>query len=442
MAHYREPSPSDALDKALDRYDFLVRSYYIFNLSSYPLSLITTQSCPIKLLQIKVFPQTPAYTNLSFVISALGSINTVIGYIIESSPNGLTIYAGVQSEVSSETSYLLLKNGLINTFPGMIIEEPSPERTMHLLEHWFNPNRYTFICAATVIPSESYQPPLLNSFSTLMGKTEPYVAFLLATPVLRQQLEDYLNELIKLYNTFSSYTNFSHNILNGKNHSDSKTFSDSDAVTHSHSSTKTDTTNASCSFSNYTNVTPSTSIPITDKQSLGISVLKNEAVGHTKGSSLACADCNIHTNTTTHGTTLHYTKGKSTTHTIGYSSQNKYIMDIQENLNTLIKRIRTILNRGPLQFGAYFISSYAETCLRAAYTYQGLALGTSQPISPSAVNSWSNTSPDFAPILEELKQFHQPSFEVSCQHRCVTLTSMIQSLELVNTLYFPSSTDT
>jgi hypothetical protein len=392
----------------------------------------------IRLLQVEVLttPLSPDF--FTFVLNALGNLKEVFGYILRSSQHQPELYIGLKTDEGMRSALDILKNGLKNTYPNSKFKELSPKESSLILKDLFNAKSYQTLSAAVVIPNNTSpsHAPINQKLLDLMGGEE-FTALFLASPITQCEIKCFTDELKSLYTTLSA---FKENILSFSQSSSKNTASHvSKTITENENNNRLEIQGNlhTCNAAQYTLLTPSISttlensrifnVSISFYQTTGIADTYNQATerGESRGRSTSKMDLHINSGTITN------------TDSLSYVSQNKFVIDLLEQLDSLIARL-TQSASGPLfYFGAYFLSSAAATSIRAAYTYSGLAKDETLNIEQSYVITWEDSEENFSKLIQELKGFNQLSFSPPRGNQCVTTTALITSAELLNSFYFP-----
>lgn len=423
------------LDDAFARFEQLVNSPYLYELTGLPICSSMKCSASISFIKIESIPSTQTYKTFSYVLSALASLKITIGYVMEMHDQQLSIYIGIEGGNYHATALTLLENGLTQTFPGIQFSTLTPEENAQLLKTLFTPSNYHSLATISVIPNASATPPILSSFHELMGTTEDFVLFLLATPVSAAHVQLILNELIYLSNILSSFTQGTHSATRGLSKNASTTIARSNTETNSKSNTETNTSGSSHNSAQYSNLSSSTSVSLANNKSVGFSLLCNKASGCTSNDGLSCAEGFTKSEACSYSNSQLTATNVTENEAITFSAQNKHVIDAIASLNLLITRYTSLLRLPAFEFGAYLLAPCLSTVARGAYTYLGTADNTASTIGPSAVNLWDD--PDsLCSILGELQHFKQPYFKLCPSEECAPSTTIINSLELINTLYF------
>lgn len=423
------------LDDALTKFEQLANSPYLYELTHFPICSSVKHSSCISFIQIKGFPSTEVYKTFSYVLNALNSLKTAIGYVLQVHHEQLSIYIGIEGTGYHPSAFKTLQKGLTQTFNGIEFRELTSEENAYLLQTLFTPSDYIALSAISVIPNADAKPPILSSFNELMGKTEDFVLFLLATPMQNSHLQLILKELIYLSNVLSSFTQGTHSATRGLSKNASTTITRSNTETNSKSATETNTSGSSHNSAQYSNLSSSTSVSLANNKSVGFSLLCNKASGFTSNNGLSCAEGLTRSDASSYSNSQLTATNVTENEAITFSAQNKHVIDAIAYLNSLIARYTTLLRSPPFEFGAYLFAPCISTVARGAYTYLGSANNTSSTIGPSVVNLWDDPN-SLCCLLEELRCFKHPYFKLCPSEECIPSTTIINSLELINTLYF------
>lgn len=147
-----DPRDTCLLDEALARYEELVNSPYLYELTHFPVCPSTPTSSCIGFIQIEGFPTSTTYGTFSYVLNALASLNITIGYSLQVIKEQLFIYIGIKGQQYYDAALELLRTGLTQTFPGIQITQLTAEQSCQLLEQLFNPSQYCSVGTISVIP--------------------------------------------------------------------------------------------------------------------------------------------------------------------------------------------------------------------------------------------------------------------------------------------------
>lgn len=431
-----DPRDTCLLDDALARFDELVNAPCLHELTHFPVSPSETPPACLGFIQIEGFPVTDTFKAFSFVLNALESLQIAIGYVIQVRNEQLSIYIGIKGDEFFCVALEILRNGLIQTFPGIQLHELTPEESCELIDQLFSPCKHNSLATISVIPNTSTTTPILTSFNNLMGRNEDFVLFLLATPVSLCHIRSILNELICLFNILSGFSQGNHTASKGLNKNGSTTVTRSNTETNGRSCTDTNTSGSSHNSSQYKNITSSTSLSLANNKSLGVSLLCNDSCGHATNTSRASAEGITNSEAIACSNSRLTATNLTENEAIVFSIQNKCVVDALATLNLLITRYTNLLTLPAFEFGAYLIAPCLSTTVRGAYTYLGVADDPSSTIGPTVVNVWDHCNSSFCTILKELQCFNQPFFESCSSKDCLSSTTIISGLEFISTLYF------
>lgn len=422
------------LQETLIRYDDLVNRPLLHDLSC--LSVAPSSPCtePFYLLHVKTLPANNNASYFSFILNALASLSHALGYFLCSSNGKISIYIGLKGECSA--AFSLLQSGLLQTFPGTTFEVVLD--SSKFLTDFFSPTNCFEIASATVIPNTASTVPLLTQFSSLMGSSSNYTAFFLAHPISHCELLKYYDELCEVYNILSMFNQANFNHIHGLSKNGSTTITNGKTTTDGISRTETNGINRGRSENCYTNTTISSGVPCSClNNNINFSFLSNKTCGRNDIDNFSCAEGS--TCSTAHSRTDSRLSAENRTdnHAITYSAQNICVQNALNTLSTIINRIQLLIQSTAFEYGAYFFSPCRETSIRAAYSFMGLASNPSIYLGPTLVNLWSPQHPSYALILDALLKFEYPQFCAPHFNASLHNTTLIQSTELLNSIYFP-----
>ena len=392
----------------------------------------------ITLLKIETLeaPLSPDF--FTFVLNALGDLQEVFGYMLQSFHHTLTLYVGLKTAGSMAASLDILKNGLTSSYPNSKFKELSPKESALILMELFNPSCYHTLSSVIVIPNNtsSSNAPINQKLMDLMGNEE-FMAFFLASPMSRCEAKCLIDELKELYTALSSFSHtessFSHSLSKNTAVHVTKSTTENDST----SCTDAKGTEHDCSTLQYTVITPAVTIPLQDSNILNIGISFNQTSGNvnivnqsvaeqeTKGCSVSKTNLHITSTTLTDSDSL------------SFVTQNKLVTDLLTKLDALILRLSVVSNETLFCFGAYFLAHSSAASIRAAFTYSGLAKDSSLNIQESFITTWEDCEDIFPGLIEELKNFNHLSFVTDSKKECITTAVPITSLELLNSFYFP-----
>lgn len=423
------------LQEALSQYEDLVNRPFLHDLGC--LQAIPPLPCckPIYLLHIEALPESSQHEYFSFILSALASLSEALGYFLCAQKGKFSIYIGIKGDCPD--AFALLQSGLLQTFPGstfeVLMDPPA------FLSDFFSPTHCLYVTSATVIPKTSFTTPLLTQFTTLMGRTSDYAAFFLAHPLPHCELIKWYDELCEVYNLLSIFNQINFNHIHAVAKNGSTTISYGKTTTDGSTQTETNSNSILNGENSYNNISASSGFPCAylNNNNINLSYLSNRACSSSRTDSFSCAQassCNI-----AHSRTESRLSGEniSDNHGISYSAQNIVVQNALSTLSTLIHRVQQLFNSTLFKYGAYFLSPSRETSLRAAYSFMGLAPDSSTSVEPRVVNTWYPEHACYPLILESLLKFETPQFCSSHNDKPITPTTLIESTELVSSVYFP-----
>ena len=424
------------LQETLNRYNCLINAPSLYELSD--LSTVSNDKCTasIQLLHVTKLPDSSLATTFSYILNALAALDPVIGYIICVTPQDTSIYMGLKGDVT--TAFSLLQAGLIHSFPNIVFEVVNNPASF--LTGLFTSYNYTQLASTTVIPNPTNTTTsLLTQFTNLMGTSTSYVAFFLAQPISRCVLLKYQSELFEIYNILSLFTQSTHNSSHGLAKNSSTTIIRCETCTEGNSHTKTVGNNIGHTKSGYNNVSISggTTCPFLQNQNLNTTLLSNSAISRNDTNSCSHADGNTRSNSDSHTKSRLSAENLTDNYGMTYTMQDKRVQDALTTLSTFLNRIQLLLQTNAFKYGAYFFSPEMETSIRAAYSFLGLAQDTSVALGPGVVNLWPSNNPYFASLFESLVTFDIPQFCTCKSDKVITSATLVQSTELLNTMYLP-----
>ena len=422
MYDTREPQ---LLQEALIRYDALVNRPYLHDLSCLSIVSPAPYSLPITLLQLKPIPASTSPKSFAYILNALNGMKQVIGYILFSSPDGISVYIGIKGQNCSSVSLQLLKAGIKQTFPNVEISLVNDASTF--LAKLFNKENATMLSTATGIPYND-SPSFMNTFTSIMGKSTSYACFFLAHPVPPCDLKQYYDELCDIYEQLSTFNQASHNNSSNLAKNSSVTLTKCNTSSSGTSNNLTTGESHSCNTGSYTNLSGSTPLAYCENKTVNATLLQNRAFATVDQNNSSVA------NGTSKSHSLANTQSNlSATNKTDNQAITFIVQNTLEHTNTLISRLQTLLRRPCFAFNAYFLSNVSEASLRAAYNFQGMCQSADNQLVVSSVNFWDQSHPSFAPMLNALQHFEAPVF--SKNSSIYTSSIFIHSNELLNCFY-------
>lgn len=424
----------------LHQYNNYVQKDYLNNLDCATLCANKKSQNQILLFKITDFTSSTTAHYFTYVFNALASLNTTVGIILEHKKKNLNFYLGLSIDSSNTMASEIFTQGFLSTFPNSNIKAYDCDESKALLNDIFSPEHISAITSTIVIPNNAETPttPILQNFSSLFP-AENYVALLLATPTCNCQIEDTLNTFLDLFNSLSQFQQTTLNCGNSVAHNSSCTLTTNESSSSSNSCTNTNSSSTGSSAANYTNISPSTTVPLGNStRVVNVSATFNEAIGANQGTSHSEAKCNTEGCSNGKSEANLNATNLSDTSSISFCKQNKLVIDAIALINNLITRLTNNSNNAMFYFNAFFLAPLAATTIRAGYTYAGLAKDTTLNLEPSFITTWCATHCNFRSLLKELKHFQIPQFKLPHGTKCFKACTTITSQELVNTFYFPS----
>lgn len=430
---------SEDLQIALEQFDYLVNKDYLLQLNDAAVSPSADSKDCILLFKVKTFKAATTYSFFAYVFNALASLETTIGFILNRHKEKLNFYIGLRIHSSPPVSREILMEGFANTFPSSELSPLDQTDCEALLLKLFSPNSSACLTSAVVIPDTAANTPLLETFSSLFTK-EDYTALFLAAPAKPYEIQECINDCIDLFNTLSQFTQANYSLFKGIANNKSCTLTENHTKTCGDSCTKTNNSSQGCSVAHYTNISPSTTVPLgASNRVINMSMTLNHADGSNQSGGNSTAKGETHS--CAHGDSEANLRATNVANnkTLIYTQQNKAVADAISELTKLIARLGGAGTDAFFRFSAFFLAPLMSTTIRAGYTYAGLASDSSLNLEPIFINTWPNCDPAYSALLTELQHFHIPCFSLSpdCHHfkACTTITST----ELLNTFYFPFS---
>ena len=454
------------LRKALIKYEQSINRPYLHELSCFPTYPPTPCTLPISILQLASFPRSTTPQYFSYILNALNGLDQIIGYMICSSSDDLSVYIGVKGASCNDVALSLLHSGLKRIFPKLTIT-PVPEPD-EFLEELLDPDAYATISSVTCLPppvsskrssasdkqdnddttddhlechsnssnkDHSSRTPtsLLGSFLKLMGTKTHYVALFLAAPYCKHQLYGLLDDYYDLYYTLSHFNKSNHIACSTIAKNNSQTITKGKSEANGCNNGNTQGKNTSCNQGGYVNISGNTPINCFDQHTITGTLLQNTARATVNAKSYSVTDSTSQTSTHSHSDAQLCATNTSESKTISFGTQDLYVENALSKIENEITRMHTLVQSHCFNFSAYFFSCSCEDALRAAYNFSGLCQTASGSLMPNAVNFWQHDDPCYSQIFRSLKQFELPVF---CKDQTELSSSMlISSLEFVSCLY-------
>ena len=402
------------------------------------------------------------------LISVYGSLHDLGAsaiLIIDSDATEVRFYIGVFAPEDISAAEKTLNKGIKGNFPGSRIRVQSKEETEQVMTRItssltpsyndpfnFDPfnnsrpiNRKN-VTSVSIIPSmrdqdkEKFVQGIEKFIDTMRGNS--YTAIILAEPVSKETLEERKRGLQELYSTVSPFAKTS--VAFGK--------SDSFAVS---KGTFTNFTEAiTRSVSNSTSFTSGENQSETDAYNRGHNFgfgFFGLNRGRSHSSSKGYSSSNTWAKAVTDGSTTSNSRGESGTdtetttdsRTLTLNHENKAILDLMNQIEAHLQRIRESEVFGFWECAAYFISDDIQTSVIAANSYKALMAGNQSSVENSFVNLWEHTSANTSMILKYLQYgshplLKVPSIDPNPQNvEIITPSAMVSGAELPIVLGMP-----
>ncbi len=421
------------LPSLLKEVDTLCDMKYMYELTALNNPLLESLTSNIGFIEIHSFPTSDIWESFSYIINSLCTLNSTLGYIFTAEKGEPIIYIGISSSSYLNESINTVYEGLINMFPGITPYILTPMENNYLLNKVFSTNNNS-ISSISCIPKIS-DIPILNTFSKLMGCNSEFYLFLLATPCPYKDISARLNKLRFLVSELSQFSIENRACSSSVSKSSSATSSNSLTCTTGHSLSDNNTCGSALNFAEYTNLTPTTSIPLLENRNMNISLLANKGKGTSNNAShtdiKVCSDSDSKTNSSNDQSSTNRSEGSK----LNFVFQNKVVASAIDRIDALITRYQSLTSYSSMYFSAYALSPNISTTTRSGNIYLGCA-HTSSTTLPTHINMWTDESPGFDYILGSLRDFKYPSFTLNNGFGPINSSHIISTSELMSTLYF------
>lgn len=407
-------------------------------------TLCTTKKFQNQILLFKINHFTTSTTSqyFTYVFNALASLNTTIGIILERHKSTLNFYLGLSIDPPNTTSCEIFAQGFASTFLNSKITAYNAEESKTLLNNLFCLEHISSITSTIVIPDNTNADAdsTLQKFSSLFP-SENYVALFLASPTDCNENKNNLNTFLDLFDSLSQFQQSNFSCGNIVAHNKSCTLTATQSSSSSNSCTNTNSSSTGSSAANYTNISPSTTVPLGNStRVVNMSATFNEAIGSNQGTSQSQAKGNTEGCSNGKSEANMNATNLSDSSSISFCRQNKLITTDLSIVSNFITRLTDNTNNAMFCFNAFFFAPLASTTIRAGYTYAGLAKDTSFYLEPTFVSTWPSTHCNFRSLLKELRHFQIPKFKLPRGSKSFKACTTITSSELLNTFYFPTKT--
>lgn len=390
------------------------------------------------------------------------------------------IYLGVRNHGKDKedlsslgTSFQALKNGMKSNFPGTRMHDmPSQEEMPKLIDDIFGDNaKYiTSVSGVSSIRDKSKTENKafvqgIERFVDVM-RGHAYTALFLAEPITADEQTGIRSGYENLYSTLSSFQKsvWSYNENDSKAVAESLSEGISKSISEGTSHTQAHTVNAgvnmgfntsrsvTASYTRPTNIARAGQVleavgplasfipgvgpligaaaaiagPIMRGSSVTESIANTigKSLGLNAGYARTTSDTESHTSTetTSQTKTTGTTQTSGTGKTLQIETINKPVLEMLQQIEEQLKRVKEGEDYGAYNCGAYFLSGKEASSLLAANTYRALMIGEGSSVENGAINVWNGMEApeEVSEMKEYLKRFEHPIFaralsENACQ---------------------------
>ena len=444
---------SEQIEEGLVFADKFINRNYLMGLSK--CAVVPLQADPriyngLRLYRVHkiVFSETENINDkLISVYGSLHDLQTSALLVIDSDGTEVHFYVGVFSVRNAATAGLILEKGFKGNFPGSRItglDKTQIESVMADITTSLSLSNTKTVTSVSIIPSmrdedkEKFVQGIEKFIDTMRGSA--YTAMILAEPVSKETLEIRKRGLEELYSTISPFSKTSIAFGKSDSYAVSKgNFSNfSEAISRSVSNSTTFTSGESRSETDGTNRGHSFGLG-------GFGLNRGKSQSSTKGysssNSWAKAVTEGDTTTTGGGTSDTDTRTTGDSRTLTLNHENKAILDLMEQIEAHLERIRESEVFGFWECAAYFISDDIQTSVIAANSYKALMAGNQSSVENSFVNIWEYSNNNTPSMLEYLRHGMQPCImvpsTVTKEPEIVTPSAMVSGSELPIVLGLP-----
>lgn len=483
--------------ESVEMVDDIVLKKYLSHLNEYPVvsmkenTMIIDIDQDIRLFKIdEMVYEKDGFSSDKFatLFSTFSNKKHSFFLLLDSDGKDLDIYFGVNTNgdnISSTTVKTGFESTLKSQFPGVKTSnvDISGIKDMSLkVEEYKHVSSYSGIAYDRIDDPQEFIQGLEKLLMTMDGKK--YTSMVIATPLLKSELENNKKYLESIYSNLSAYktsqigytltnsknkgTTKTVGVSSGKNESSTKGTSNSegisttDGISNSEGTTETRGSTQSNMFGQALSLVGDsliTGLAIGGTVATGgiAAPIAIAAVGaRTSGAILSSRTTNKSKATTTNTTTsssesksftstsnesdtvgTNYSETSSESENIGITlgdsqsltlnRDNKEIINILENIDIQLERQKTFDNTGAFGCTAYFLSDSAYEAEFAASSYQALVSGEKTTTETTAVNIWRQGDAGTGEIKKYLQFFTHPVFEYnkfSNQYDPIYLTPM------------------
>lgn len=337
---------------------------------------------------------------LMSVYSALYSLKSTVGLIIDSDGRSIHFYMGIRSEQAAGSAGELLESTLKGNFPGIEYKTISHAAKDEILEAIKNTNAKS-LAAVSIVPSmrdedqdmESFVQGIEKFIDSMNGKS--YTMISLAVPLNRYAIEQSKHGYEELYSALTPHAKLS--VSYGRNESIAinKSISSNFTKSVNRSVTNSNTQNRSSSHgtnSGYSSGNSSNSGFSWDGMSFGGGSNSSSSNGsfssYTSGVAFTEAIADSEGTSQGEGMQEGTSETEGSSKTIGLSYENKGVSSLMKRAEAQLERFKLCESYGMWEFAAYFMSADSNTTALAASTYKALMTGHKSNVESAHINFW------------------------------------------------------
>ena len=400
-------------------------------------------------------------SKLNALFSALYSARSSVFIVLRNAGDRAEFFIGVKSG-NPINDVKVLERAMAGNFPGCVMEERN-ELDVKDVSDYLRSKKHNYVGVVTGIPSlhdngskEFSQG--LEKIIDAMGDRE-YIAVLLGTPVLREELEKMEAGYSNIYSALSlmdisSYSvseQYAKTYSKSINESITESLTRSVGLTVSHTENQSHTEGKSHTESNGSSDSVGVSAygviaPLGVGGGGGVSYSHSwtHTDSDTKTESNTTGEANTEAQTESEAAGLAKMRGVgqgesdslSNGATTQYAIKNRNVQGWLETLNAQIERIKTAKDFGAWNWAAYFVAPSEEAVGVGTHIYSGLLRGEKSGTERNAVAIWKRSQLQFENIIDALSVFDHPVFELSDKTH-VTPTSLIGTSEMSIAMSLP-----
>lgn len=394
---------------------------------------------PIQLIEISSTTSVEASISLIPMLNALTNLGSTIAYFIHASIDTDTkVYLAVKAK-DIQTATTIITTTLLVNYPDIQLIVIPEDQTSNILNHLLiNTQFYTSVSSITFIPKVLDKDMTINLMKQFFSSIGPanYTLMLLGTTFQRQCIYERITYLENLATELSQHAVINHtcNTRDFCNDTKSDTTSNTCSTVCTHTLTNNDSTANNISTTDAT--TYSGNGKVIDNLSTTITTSCNKGSSNSKTVTNSDALSNSETNTSTTTFATSVASGHEEGHSTVTRKDNKTVVTLINQITAALTRLYTLLYSNTFDFAGYFLSDEAATTIRSSYTYMGLFGNNTLNLIPFTVNTWCNNHPDFYTFCNYLRRLCHPKFT---NQNCLLLspTDLISTDEYRSLVYIP-----